>query len=154
VQVRPLDVLPLVALAPAAAIAVFWLGSARPWSVWTIAWMSALSAGVLGVPVVAWCLERGYRRVPAIALVSAVAGAVPPFVATAAGTAGLLWRFGWSSTWSALQFGAPLPLLGVILWRRFLYVVLLAMIAAAVAGAAQAVVRRLLGAGTRPAAHR
>jgi len=30
VDVRPLDVLPLVIVAPAAAVAVFWLGSARP----------------------------------------------------------------------------------------------------------------------------
>jgi len=53
VDVRPLDVLPLVIVAPAAAVAVFWLGSARPWSPWTIAWISAVSAGVLGVPVIA-----------------------------------------------------------------------------------------------------
>ena len=145
VDVRPLDVLPLVIVAPAAATAVFWLGSARPWSPWTIAWMTAVSAGVLGVPAVAWCLERGYRSVMATALVTAVAGAVPPLVAAAAGTASLLWRLGWPFTWSALQYGAPVPMLGVIEWRRFLYVMLLAMLAGALTGAVQAAVRRLVG---------
>jgi hypothetical protein len=87
-----------------------------------VAAVSALVWGMaLGLPAMAYVLERGRATPVVMVSLGAVAGALPLLGLGLSGVVGLYVRSGtWERPSWALERGMPIPAAGVIYWERFL----------------------------------
>ena len=114
------DILPIVGIAPAVAMAVAW--PTADGALDTLVWVGAFAAfgAIVGaVPAVSWAFERNHRRLWHWLAVGASAALVPMVAALVSGLLGhwLLGR-GRYATWVA-SIGAPLPIVGIMRWTTF-----------------------------------
>jgi hypothetical protein len=147
---RGIDLFIVAGFGGLATAAVFGVGTAVPWSYWTLALSGALSAGVIGAPAMFWMLEHGWARPWQLAFAGALAGLVPLAAALIAGMIGLAARGGLEHLRWVLGHGASLPAYGLIRWSAFLHLELLAMLAGAATGVLFGVVHRAAREAGRP----
>ncbi len=82
--------------------------------------LTALTIVMLGVPALAWGLDRGRGSVLALVLAGACAGAVAPLVLLVSGLLRLLVLESFDYVLGALAYGAIVPGRGPLAWSRFL----------------------------------
>lgn len=111
----------LVVAAAAAAGAVRVAGGASVVGSWELAvGASAVSALALGLPALAFVLERGRATPGWVLMLGAVGGALPLPLLGLSGVIGLYVRAGnWERVAWALDRGIPIPAAGIIFWARF-----------------------------------
>lgn len=116
------DVAVMVALVVGAALAVRWGGGGQVVGTPGVAALAALvCAVVLGLPALAFALERGRTSAAWMSGLGAVAGALPLLLLGLSGIAGFYFRSGnWDRASWALEVGMPIPGTGIIVWSRFL----------------------------------
>ncbi len=81
---------------------------------------AAASAGMTGLPALAWCLDRGRGSLGLMLAAGLLAGVLPPLILLASGVAGLLYQSRSLDyvRW-ALDFGANVPMHGTLPWPAF-----------------------------------
>jgi hypothetical protein len=111
----------MLVIAVFAALAVRFGGGAQVVGSWPLTASLAFGwALVLGLPIVAFVLERGRAAPGWILPLGALAGALPLLLLGASGVIGLYLRAGtWERAAWALERGMPIPAAGVIFWPRF-----------------------------------
>lgn len=116
------DVVVMVALVVAAALAVRWGGGGQVVGTAGITALVALTCAlVLGLPALAFSLERGRTSAGWMTGLGALAGALPLLLLGLSGVAGFYVRGGnWDRASWALELGMPIPGAGIIVWSRFL----------------------------------
>ena len=134
------DLLPILPIAAGVAWVVRWL-EPDPWvGTWTWVGIAVAGAALIGLPALFWALDHGRSRLWPLASLGAVAGFLPLVVISVSGMVGLLARGGPAPLAYAIERGAPIPGMGVMVWRVFLGTELLA----ALVGAASACVYWLI----------
>jgi hypothetical protein len=78
------------------------------------------SAAMVGLPALAWALDRGRGSLRAMLLAGALAGSLPPFILLAGGVLRLVVMVGVASARQVLSDGAVIPGRGVLSWGWFL----------------------------------
>ena len=145
------DLAPFLVVAPLVAVITFKLGLSGSWSDLTLAWTSALAAGVLGLPVLVWLIDRGSTGFVPVTIAMVAASALPAVVVVLSGMVGHAARGGLDYLGWVLERGAPIPIHGLLSWRAFVRVDLLSMLAGGLTGALYALSRRtLVAARIRP----
>jgi hypothetical protein len=128
-------VLVIVLIAPLVGVVLRWASVSTLVTTTMALVLSAVCAGMLGVPALFWLLTR--RASPRLfALMGLIIGAMPMLLTIASGMAGLTIRHGWHDMLEIVRKGAPLPWFGQILWSRFAEIV----VWCALAGATSALV--------------
>ncbi len=115
------DVLVLVAIVAGSAVTARLGGGAHVVGSWQLAAAAAIvCALVLGLPALAFTLERGLATPRWMLSLGAVGGALPLLLLGLSGIVGLYVRAGdWDRAAWALERGMPIPAAGVIYWPRF-----------------------------------
>jgi hypothetical protein len=119
-QPRPVEVWFLLVAVTAVAAAVRTVGGPALVSPWIGAAVAGASAGVVGLPALAWMLDRGRRGLGTAVLLGIGAGSVPPLVFLAGGVLGVFVRGEHPGVRELLRLGAPVPAYGVMPWLAFL----------------------------------
>lgn len=122
----------------------FKLGLSGSWSALTLVWTSALTAGVVGLPVLVWLIDRGSTGVVPVTKAMLAAAALPVVVVVLSGMVGHAARGGLDYLGWVLGHGAPIPSYGLLPWPAFIRLECLSMFAGGLAGASYALVRRTL----------
>jgi hypothetical protein len=100
------------------------------------AMVSAVTAVLLGWPMVFWLLDQGRITARAWAVAGLVLGGLPLVLAALSGVGGMYIRQGDADlVMRVLQDGAPIPWFGVIAWPRFVRYELAAIVAGLVTSA-------------------
>jgi hypothetical protein len=81
--------------------------------------LAALSTVMIGVPALAWALDRGQGSAIALVGAGALAGAVTPLVLLVSGLLRLLVLESFDYVLGAVSYGAIIPGRGPLAWSRF-----------------------------------
>ena len=134
----------MLVLAPLVATATFWLGLPNSWPVLTLAWTSALTTGVVGLPILVWLIESGRTGYRSVTIAMAVAGALPPVAVVLSAMAGHAVRGGLDHLGWVLSHGTPIPAYGLLPWPAFVRLELLSILVGGLSGALYVAMRLAL----------